>query len=687
MQEMIHIEGFAYPGILALLSLFGPLLTLIILILPLRMSSRWASGIALLGISASVMCCTLIAWEFGLTGQERSIFSLAWFQLSSSTENISLYFSLGVDSRSLLMGLTVSIISLLVHLYSLDYLNTEKKLRRYWFLLALFTASMLGIVWFDNLLWVFICWELVGLSSYLLIGFWHQKAEAAYGSQLAFVMNRIGDAALLLAILILFYQAGSLEMSEILKLGLITDDLAWQSQANALGREPMSSEWHIALGVFLFIGVASKSAQFPLQVWLPRAMAGPTPVSALIHAATMVAAGVYLLSRVYVLLAPLVLDIIAGIGVLTAFLAALSATRQWDIKAVLAYSTISQLGYMIMGIGLRAWDWALFHLFTHACFKAALFLLAGAVTYTLSPALQGDKQDLRKMGSLRHTNPLLFYLYLPPALSIMGFPFFSGFLSKEGLLDATLHGTNFPGFYNTLIVILAFGTSMLTAFYMSRHALLIFWGEPRWSGEMPSKSPGKWMLITIAILSLSSFAFLFSLDPFDGRYFRDIIRMEGSIRHIHPPLWLPIVSTILLLSGMLFAFWRYKSGRMLAVESYERDWLMQYFFIETFWNRIGKIILSFAAKCDWVDRYLIDSIVRFIGALFAHDNKMLPSLSSISAWFDRVFIDGLVLSLSGSLLMPGKLLRKSAGGRLQVYLVLMILILLCFGVYWIIFLG
>ncbi len=367
-----------------------------------------------------------------------------------------------IDNLTAIMLAMVTLISFLVHLYSTGYMAGDKHYGRFFAYLGIFTFSMLGIVLSDNLFAIYIFWELVGLSSYLLIGFYFEKDSAADAQKKAFLANRVGDIGMWLGILILYSQFHTFSYQEIF--------------ANlAAGKFGMSEAWLTAAGILLFMGCVGKSAQFPLHVWLPDAMEGPTPVSALIHAATMVAAGVYFVARIFVLLTADALHVIAFIGAFTAFMAATIAITQHDIKRVLAYSTVSQLGYMVLGLGVGAYSAALFHLVTHAFFKACLFLGSGAIIHAMH-----HEQDMRWMGGLRKNMPWTFATFTLATLALAGLPLTSGFMSKDAILAGAIGFANAEGggiYY--LIPFLGFFSAMLTAFYMGRQIWLVFFGESR----------------------------------------------------------------------------------------------------------------------------------------------------------------------------------------------------------------
>ena len=420
-----------------------------------------------------------------------------------------------IDKQSRGMMFIVSFIGMLVHIFSLGYMKDDDAKPRFFGSLSLFMFSMTGIVLAGNLIMMFIFWELVGLSSYLLIGHWYQKASAAEACKKAFLTNRIGDFGFMIGILLLFgANNGSVNL----------DDLAtaFKSGPLAPGAPGYSAGFTTAAALCIFLGAVGKSAQFPLHVWLPDAMEGPTPVSALIHAATMVAAGVYMLVRVSFLIeaSPLAAEIIAGIGCFTALLAALMATQQNDIKRVLAYSTLSQLGYMVMAVGAVAMAAqhgheahgpnpghpAMFHLYTHAFFKAMLFLGSGAVIYACH-----HEQDIWKMGGLRKHMPVTFWTFLIGTLALMGLPWVtSGFYSKEAILGAAYDSGCSILFHSASL------TALLTSFYMMRLVIIAFFGKPRTESAHHATEVPVIMclpLIVLAVFSIfSAWSFGFA-DP------------------------------------------------------------------------------------------------------------------------------------------------------------------------------
>ena len=409
-----------------------------------------------------------VAFAFAALPEEsipvvRSYFT--WFEAGTFRIEAGLY----LDQLSLLMMLVVTGVGLLIHIYSVGYMAHEGGRYRFFAYLNLFMFFMLLLVLAGNYLILFVGWEGVGLCSYLLIGFWFHKKSAADAGKKAFIVNRVGDFGFTLALLLLFWTFGSLDYTTVF------------AQARHLAAEPFlpaQAGLLTAITLLLFTGAIGKSAQLPLYVWLPDAMEGPTPVSALIHAATMVAAGVYMVARSHVLFAhaPLTLTIVAVIGCLTAFYAATIALVQTDIKRILAYSTVSQLGYMFLALGAGAFAAGIFHLMTHAFFKALLFLGAGSVIHAMN-----GQQDIRKMGQLRQKIPTTYWTFLAATLAIAGAPGFSGFFSKDEILWKTLTSSSLYLAWVWWLVGLA--AAALTSFYMFRLVFLTFHGEARYTPE------------------------------------------------------------------------------------------------------------------------------------------------------------------------------------------------------------
>jgi NADH-quinone oxidoreductase subunit L len=455
--------------------------TLVLVLFGRKLPKKYVSWQACLSVFASFIIALILFISLLKTPPEnyplvKSLFT--WIRAGSFNADLSFQF----DPLSAVMALVVTGVGFLIHVYSVGYMAHDKGYTRYFTYLNLFTFAMLILVLSSNMILMFVGWEGVGLCSYLLIGFWFEKHSAASAGKKAFIVNRIGDAGFILGILFIFLAVGSSEFTAINKAisgGLITQSLVTLT------------------AILLFVGAAGKSAQLPLYVWLPDAMEGPTPVSALIHAATMVTAGVYMVARMNLLytFSGTAGNIVALVGALTAIFAATMALTQNDIKRVLAYSTISQLGYMFIGCGVGAYAASIFHLYTHAFFKSLLFLAAGSVMHALSGEL-----DMRKMGGLRKYLPWTYPTFLIGAIAISGVPFLSGFFSKDAILThAYAQGQYF-------IWALGLAGAILTAFYMFRLIFLTFHGAERLNPEAKHhlhESP-KVMTIPLAILAFFS---------------------------------------------------------------------------------------------------------------------------------------------------------------------------------------
>jgi NADH-quinone oxidoreductase subunit L len=416
----------------------------------------------------------------GRDAEQRSVLSTAWIWITGGTYRSGL--AVLIDPLSVMMMLIVSGVGALIVLYSIGYMDGDREERRYFAYMALFVFSMLLLVQGGNLLVLLAGWGMVGLSSYLLIGFWHERPSAIAAAKKAFVMNTIGDATMALALFLLIQKAGSVDFG-------------------ILGGEYTSTVANlVALG--LLGGAVAKSAQLPLQTWLPDAMEGPTPVSALIHAATMVTAGVYLIVRTHAIFeqAPKVADLAAGLGAATLLIAGLVALVQVDIKRVIAYSTMSQIGYMFLAVGLGAYANGMFHLMTHAFFKALLFMAAGIVIHALT-----DEQDIRKMGGLRRLLPRTFIAFAIGAVALVGLPPFAGFFSKDSILADAMD----RGAFGYVLWVVGLAGTFLTGLYTFRLLFLVFWGEPsafvREHFHAPKRDLVGWTMgVPVAVLAVLS---------------------------------------------------------------------------------------------------------------------------------------------------------------------------------------
>jgi len=437
-----------------------------------RLKHNQAGIIASVAVGLSFLISVALFFVLRNSGQNAATVTLFnWIAIG----NMNIPFAFLIDHLSLTMMLIVTGVGTLIHIYSIGYMHGDDRVNSFFAQMNLFTFSMLLLVMGANYLVLFIGWEGVGLCSYLLIGFWFKNQAYNYAARKAFVMNRIGDLGFILGIILLFFTFKSVSFSEI-----FTQAAAMQAGAPVI----------TLITLLLLVGAVGKSAQIPLYTWLPDAMAGPTPVSALIHAATMVTAGIYMIARSSILynLAPITLDVIIVVGMATAIFAAIIGLRQNDIKKVLAYSTVSQLGYMFLALGLGAYSTGVFHVTTHAFFKALLFLGAGSVIHAM-----GGEQDIRKMGGLRKKLPITYITFLAATLAISGIPPFSGFFSKDMILTKAFE-------HNIVLYVLALGTALITCFYMFRLLYLVFFGEQRLANTHPHESP---MVMTVPLMVLS----------------------------------------------------------------------------------------------------------------------------------------------------------------------------------------
>jgi len=524
-------------------------------------------------------------------GEPETVFLFAWIPMVGA--NASLLW----DPLSALMTLIVTGVGSLIHIYSVGYMHGDERYPLFFGYMNLFIASMLTLVLADNFGLMFVGWELVGLSSYLLISFWFTKPSAAAAGKKAFIVNRIGDWGFLVALMLIFAAFGTLDFGVVF------------GEAHGLLSVGMAT----AISLLLFVGATGKSAQIPLYIWLPDAMEGPTPVSALIHAATMVTAGVYMIARSAALfeLAPVTLAIVATVGALTALLAATIAIGQRDIKRVLAYSTISQLGYMIMAVGLTAFTAGIFHLMTHAFFKALLFLGAGSVIHAMS-----NEQDMWKMGGLRKYMKITFVTMVIGWLAIGGLFPLSGFWSKDEILGSAFA----KGGFFFILWFIGIVTALLTAFYMTRLIILTFFGEQRWDeGAHPHESPPTMTIPLIILAVLSAVAGLFNTPVRLGlEHFLE--PSFEAVHQVHPPdgitLWLlALASLVVVIIGIGIAYMRYGRGELPTEEGGYWAAALDGYGVDAFYGAVivapGKTITTWLAKV--FDPKVIDGAVNGLG--------------------------------------------------------------------------
>ncbi len=552
-----------------------------------------------------------------------------------------------LDNLTAVMLIVVCVVSSLVHLYSIGYMHGDKRYSRFFAFLSLFSFSMLGLVLSDNLFCLYIFWELVGLSSYLLIGFWFERHAAADACKKAFITTRIGDIGMFMGIMLIFSKTGLLRYEEVFE---------------AVKSGELSGFYLTLAGTLLFMGAVGKSAQIPLHVWLPDAMEGPTPVSALIHAATMVAAGVYMVGRLYPLFTPHSLITIAYIGGITAFVAATIGIVQNDIKRVLAYSTISQLGYMMLALGVGGWVAGLFHLTTHAFFKALLFLGSGSVIHAV------HTNDIQEMGGLRKKMPVTFYTFLAGTLAISGVPFFSGYYSKDAIIASVIafvqeNPSHLP------LAILSIGAAGITAFYMFRLVYVTFTGEPRnherYHHAHESPSVMTVPLIILAILSVISgwggWFESFMASPEGAHHISSHINHEAS--HNLAVILSVTVSTIGIVLSTLTYYTRHIKAEDMAARFHSLYRLLynKYYFDEIYYGLIIKPVLWITRLLRSIDLVIIDGIVD-------GSARITVIVSRIERWIDDHIVDGAVNATADAIINMGRVPNRMQTGILQNYL-------------------
>ncbi len=528
-----------------------------------RAGKGFVTAVAILASLGAAVAGTVAVFEYTAHyhhGERHLNVLYQWFNSGGIGADIAFQ----LDPLSIVMLMVVTWIGFLIHVYSVGYMHDDDGYWRYFAYLNLFLSMMLILILGSSYLFMFVGWEGVGLCSYLLIGFYYDTGYAPPAGKKAFVVNRIGDFGFLIAMFLMFAYIGSVDFARV-------------SQVAAGGGLPASIVTAICL--LLFLGACGKSAQIPLYVWLPDAMAGPTPVSALIHAATMVTAGVYMVARSNVLyrLAPEAMMVVAIIGGLTALFAATIGLRQFDIKKVLAYSTVSQLGFMFIGVGVGAFSAGVFHLVTHAFFKACLFLGSGSVIHAM-----GGEQDIRKMGGLKGKIPITYWTFLIATIAIAGFPPLSGFFSKDEILASAFVTPYFPGL-GKLIYILGSLAAFCTSFYMYRLVYLTFYGKFRGTHEQEHhlhESPPTMTMPLIILAALSIFGGLLGLPHvigpnFLGRWLHPVIPeiagVHGEIHINSGTEWLVMgLSTLIAVAGWFFAMRLYKERALAADERFEQ---------------------------------------------------------------------------------------------------------------------
>jgi NADH-quinone oxidoreductase subunit L len=613
-----------------------------------------------------------------------------WFTIGATNVQAGIL----LNNLSVLMLLLVSVIALPVHIYSTAYMKDDDGYSRYFRYLSLFCFSMLALVVVNNLILLYAFWEMVGFSSYLLIGFWFTKESAIIANKKAFIMNRIGDIGLLTAIIILYTQFNTFDIEALFAdKGLVSiSNIASGQWVSAIGSIP--AVWqHIAFSG-IFLAVAAKSAQFPLHTWLPDAMEGPTSVSALIHAATMVAAGVFLLGRFYPMFNDTELTVLAVIGCFTAFMAATIALTQNDLKRILAYSTISQLGFMVMAMGVGAYASSLFHLATHAFFKCLLFLVAGIVIHQMKHIkddnnLDIDPQNILHMGGLRKKLPLTFIAALIGGLALVGLPLTSGYLSKDGILIQAFDWSDNKAGIFKLVPYVALLTSWLTAFYVARLMVRVFFGEFRLQKVNPHihihMGDGGWQYkLPLVFLALCCLFPVFSYSPVfyeDAWLFKGFLPVNHLARenlyHVIIPVLVNILSVVVLYGAYALYVkrnsWPFPQTGFLYRLSFH-EW-----YIDRFYNRvIVRFVMWLSNALYWFDRKVVDGFVHLL-------QKVGIALAGIAAWFDKHIVDGLLHLVVEIVQAIGSFFRRFQSGKIQYYLFSMLLVLIAVFIFKLIF--
>lgn len=678
---------------------FFPLLAYVINAFIGKKLPRQGDWVSILGIFLAFLFSLRIFLDFQTQYSSdyyiHKVFS--WMDLSYLDLVFKVDLGIYIDNLAAIMLLMVTGVATLIHIFSTFYMHGDERYGRFFTYLSLFTASMIGLVLSDNLLTVFVFWELMGFCSYALIGFYTEKDKAGYASMKAFLTTRVGDVIFLLGIMAIWVTVGSINYVEIYNA---------IASGGFTGKAVLGISAASFAAFCLFCGTIGKSAQFPLQIWLPDAMMGPTPCSALIHAATMVAAGVYLSLRMYPLMViGEMTTFIAFIGAMTAFIAASIALVQNDIKAVLAYSTISQLGYMVLGIGVGSYTAAFMHLITHAVFKACLFLSAGSVIHSLhDPDTHGHVQDMRSMGGLKNKLPFTHIAMLISTLAISGVPLFSGFVSKDRILGDALfwsfHGMS--GWYYSIPTILGFIAALLTPFYMFRMMVMTFYVKPKndkiyshchkehftlngnlpllilsvfafgfiYCGSFTGQGVGKvfnekyeWFKVLVKAPDLNTFSTYKSeqLGVVDTRAMPTLPKSkyegqtgyfgpnpdDNGIHHAHTQS--AIISVILALLGIGFAFFWYL-GRKKEFPT------------------LLKPVHSFLDNKWHLDDLLTNG-----------SSKLTAVVYRASRWFDQVIIDGVMVDGAGVITtFFGVLLNYWQTGRIQHYFTMLILAFLAY---------
>jgi NADH-quinone oxidoreductase subunit L len=624
-----------------------PIVSALLILVSGKSSRLVAAGFA---IAAQIAALTMSIFAFLPTLQAhgfRAIHNFTWFTFGDQTLRIGFV----LDPLAAAMLLMITFVGLCIFVFSVGYMSEDKNFSRFFAYLSFFSGAMLGVVVANSLLLLFVFWELVGLASYLLIGFWIERPSAAAAAKKAFITTRIGDMGFFLGILWLYHKSGTL--------------LFYDSGRGCLEPAALSliGSSVTLVALLIFCGAIGKSGQFPLHVWLPDAMEGPTPVSALIHAATMVAAGVFLVARVYPIFSVAAINgvtpsltVVVWIGVITGLMAALIAVAQSDIKRILAYSTVSQLGLMMVSLGVGGVAAGIMHLLAHGFFKALLFLGAGSVIHGLH-----HEQDIRKMGDLRRLMPITFATYAVGMMALSGVPLlFSGGWTKEGILHATSHwpSSQIPYFLLLIGVI-------LTALYMTRQIIYVFFGNRRTASEHARESPS---VMTLPLIVLAACAILLSIFltpawPWLESYLTGHAAEFDTHLLIQSTL---LVSLVLVSVGIGLGIWIYR--RVEETDPLQRKlpalfrFLENKMWIDGFYDRTVIAISWIAARIsDWLDRHVWDGLVRGVGAL----GEIIGALTTDA---DEDVINAGVDETTNTARGFGRVMSRLHSGQIQIYL-------------------
>lgn len=610
---------------------FFPFLSFLILILGRKVWNQELS--AFIGIIFSYLSFHLSAYLFiSNLNQMDFQWSIPWFEMGDTSVRLGVE----IGALQVIMLMVVSLVNLLIQIYSWGYMKQDKRFTTYYAYLSLFAFSMLGLVISPNLFQIYFFWELVGVCSFLLIGFWYHRGAAVAAARKAFLMTRIGDIGLFIAMALVFWQVGSFELSEF---------------RSAIDQGQIDPMMLTTIALLIFLAAMGKSGQFPLHTWLPDAMEGPTPISALIHAATMVAAGVYLIANMFWLFqaSSVALDVVAYVGGITAIFAALIAIRQNDIKKVLAFSTVSQLGYMMLALGSLSLTAGVFHLVTHAFFKALLFLVAGVVIVIL-----GHEQDIRKMGGLLEKNRVLGVWFCIGCLALAGIPPFSGYFSKEEIiLSSYLNG-------RMDLFVLSVLTTFLTAFYIFRLYFLVFAGSYRGKAKIDQSTP----VMTVPIHILGIFTIAIGWINFPTQHL-NIFLTEGmqlkSISLDDSPTWIPFLTVSLVLLGIGLASKRYGQSHWTP-KSFQKPFSFVNRMLEKkfYMDEIYKSLIILPLKgigyvLTGIDRFVVGGLVRLSGWVMVSVGGLGSRLQNGQVQ-SYVFISGMGLVLLILGLVAGRLL-------------------------------